>query len=164
MSENLLTGSAVCLFGRVMTDLELVKDAGWSKPRGQNVLAQALAAPDARLARIYAFSFESEVMVLTKPAAFLVHGEGEAIDKERCLLPDGLTLPTDLQAWVYDRADMTLRLDILTGTFDSLLLDYELGGGGLQDYVRGGRQAGTPSPMGPGTRGGRGRRWRSDDD
>jgi hypothetical protein len=164
MTETLLTGSTIWLFGRVMKDIELVKNFDRKPgPRG-NLLAAALAAEDARLARIYAFGFQSEIMVLTKPAAFLVHGDGQRAKPGKCLLREGITgIPNNLKVWPYDRGDMTLRLDIMTGTFDSLLLEYEIGRDGLHDYVRGGRDVGAPTAARPASFRG-GRRWRSDDD
>lgn len=163
MTETLLTGSNVWLFGRVMKDIKLKKTERNRSPI-DNPLANAMKVDGARLARIYAFAFQSEVIILTKPAAFLVHGKGKAADEEKCLLRDGLTgMPNNLKAWPYDRADLTLRLDILTGTFDKLLLDYEIGRDGLHDYVRGGRDVGAPMAARPATPRG-GRRWRGDDD
>ncbi len=163
MTETLLTGSTVWLFGRVMEDIEL-KKIDRNNTLLKNPLAKSMGADDAQLARIYAFAFQSEVFILTQPAAFLVHGDGEEVDEEKCLLRDGLTgLPNNLMAWPYDRADLTLRLDILTGTFDKLLLDYEIGRDGLHDYVRGGRDVGAPMAARPATPRG-GRRWRGDDD
>ena len=162
MAEDLLSGFTVCLFGRVLEDIELVKGKDRKHGPGRNLLAKAMADEDARLARIYAFSFQSELFLLTRPAAFLVHGDGDKADAERLITAE-LTLPKDLRAWPYNRDDMTLRLDILTGTFDSLLLEHELGRDGLHDYVRGGCDVGAPTAARPaGFRGGR--RWRASED
>ena len=162
MEETLLTGSRVWLLGKVMSDITLNTGAD----RGKGALAKALKGDAAALARIYAFGFEGQLVALAKPALFLVHGDGESGDDpaELGLSVGGFSLPADLRAWEYDRADMTLRLDIMTGTFDTVLINYELGADGLQDYVRGGGQVGAPSPLGPNPRRGRGRRWRSDDE
>lgn len=72
-------------------------------------------------------------------------------------------LATDgLRVWAYDRDDYSLRLDIMTGTFDRILIEHEFAEEGLQGFVRGGQELGRPSPTGG--RRGRGRRWRSEDD
>lgn len=162
MEETLLTGSRVWLFGRIMTDITLDKD----KVSGKGALARSLKGDEAALARIYAFGFDGQLVALAKPALFLVHGDGVSGDDpaKLGLAVGGFSLPAELRAWGYDRADMTLRLDMMTGTFDTVLINYELGADGLQDYVRGGGQVGTPSPLGPNPRRGRGRRWRPDDE
>jgi hypothetical protein len=176
MRETLLAESSVWLFGRIMTDIVLNKDEEPNeaeeerqRPGPRGVLASVLRHDAAALARIYMFAFEGELFELRKPAIFLVHGEGKKPSDRRKLSEIGLPfkreiIASDLRVWVYDRDDMTLRLDQLTGTFDRLLLDHEIGREGLQDYVRGGNQAGSPSPLGPSTRRGRGRRWRADDE
>ena len=162
MEETLLTGSQVWLLGKIMDDITL--NAG--KNGGKGALAKALRGDGAALARIYAFGFDGQLVALAKPALFLVHGEGVKGDDpaELGLAVGGFTLPAKLRAWGYERADMTLRLDMMTGTFDTVLINYELGADGLQDYVRGGSQVGAPSPLGPNPRRGRGRRWRPDDE
>jgi hypothetical protein len=159
MDETLLTGSAVWLFGRIMKDLSL----NGGEIGGKGALAMAMKGDKAGLARVYAFGYEGQVIPLATPAIFLVHGKGEDGDPAKLgLASDNYTLPDDMKAWGYDRADMTLRLDMMTGTFDRLLIDYEIGGG-LQGYARGGSDVGQPSPLraGPARRG---RRWRSEDE
>ena len=63
-----------------------------------------------------------------------------------------------------DRDDVSVRLDVMTGSVDRILLDYELAEEGLQDFVRGGAELGMPANLSGGRRPRRGRRWRSDDD
>ena len=40
---------------------------------------------------------------------------------------------------------MSVRLDVMTGSFERILLDVELAEEGLQDFVRGGAELGQPS-------------------
>lgn len=166
MEETLLAGSTIWLFGRVMTDLELKKSKSSEKTDGP--LAGALKRDGAQFARIYSFAFEGNLITLAKPAIFLVHTDGDEIDDET-LIGIGLAITKknfapDFRIWRYERDDMTLRLDPTSGTFGRLLIQEEVGKESLQDYVRGGAEVGTPSPLGARPRGGRGRRWRSDDD
>lgn len=172
MAETLLNGSKIWLFGRTISDLHL-GDGGSAAPSATSAAAQnsevdkgagASEGPE-KLARIYAFGFEGHLVQLARPAIFRVHGDGDpdAVAKAG-LATDGLVPPKDWSGWQYDRADMTLRLDMMTGTFDSVLIDYELGTDGLQGYVRGGSQVGAPTPLGVSPRRGRGRRWRADDE
>ncbi|PZQ46984.1 MAG: hypothetical protein DI556_18525 [Rhodovulum sulfidophilum] len=148
MAETLFSGSQVWLFGRKMSDITV---AGADKPA---------------LARIYAFGFEGQVIPLARPAIFRVLGDpiDPADPAKLGLATSGYQLPGDMVAWSVNREDMTLRLDEMTGTVDRLLIDYELGGEGIKDYVRGGRDVGRPSPIAPASRGVRARRWRSDDE
>lgn len=159
MPENLLSETTVHLFGRAVDDLKL--DTG---SYGSGVIADAVKT-GRTLARIYAFSFQNEFFDLTSPALFLVPGDGQTVKDTLDLtglarIPDELN-PT-LTVWTVERGDLTIRLDVMAGTYDSVLLDYELADEGLQSFVRGGEALGTPAPMGVG--GKRRRRWRSDND
>lgn len=109
-------------------------------------LEEQLSADDARLARIYAFSFEGNNYDLPRPAIFLVHGEGTPVElpppADRSTTdtsgvvardwefaapgPDG----PDLRMWEYDKGDFSLRLDVDTGPLDQVLLAHALRGGG----------------------------------
>lgn len=159
MPENLLSETTVHLFGRAVDDLKL--DTG---AYGSGVIAKAVKE-GRTLARIYAFSFQNEFVELTSPALFLVPGKGEDVGDTLDLtglarIPDLLN-PT-LTVWTAERGDLTIRLDIMAGTFDSVLLDYELADEGLQGFVRGGNTLGTPTAVSGRRR--RPRGWRSEDE
>jgi hypothetical protein len=163
MPETLLSDSSVLLFGREVTDLELVKDA---HSGSTGAIADLLKADDATIARIYSFSFQNEFFDLASPALFVVRGEGTLVDSET-VEQTGLSrlagdLAEDLRVWVLDRGDVSVRLDVMTGSLDRILLDYELAEEGLQDFVRGGGQVGKPASLSGRSR--RRGRWRSDDD
>jgi hypothetical protein len=195
LQESLLSDSTIRLFGREMKDIQLADLAkrqeaygfppagpqgakkaamalqGDLKRRSANrLLGNQLLAADARIARIYLFSFQNEIFNLVKPALFVVNGEGVPIKVDGNLASaTGVGelsgyLGTDLNVWAYDRDDLSIRLDIMTGTFDRILLDYEIGDEGLHGYVRGGNEFGRPQPAGRRGVRGRGRRWRSDDE
>jgi hypothetical protein len=172
-------------------DAYRIEDGGQPALRRRSpnhLVVNQLTSPNATIARIYAFSFQNEFFELVRPALFVVNGDGEiplwsdADDpkeprtddrvRRQYAYPIGLTgltqmggnLATELKVWAYDRDDFSVRLDIMTGSYDRILLEYELAEEGIQGFVRGGGQLGQPAPMG-GRRGrGRGRRWRSDDD
>lgn len=187
LNESLLSDSTVWLFGRTLDDIRLVPDpadrsaaynvrdegtrgapgTGERRSRpGSFVLAQLLTE-SAGFARIYAFSYQNEIFDLAKPALFVVNGDGERIRKRV-----GVTgaarfdhyVAMDLRVWAYDRADFSVRLDVMTGTFDRILIDYELGEDAIVDFTRGGADFGRPSPGGGRGARRRGRRWRSDDE
>jgi len=40
-----------------------------------------------------------------------------------------ITFATDLVFWIYDRADLIIRLDLNSGTLQTLVIDAETGGG-----------------------------------
>lgn len=154
-----------------------------------HLVVDQLRSPGALIARIYAFSFQNEFFEMVRPALFVVNGEGETPLRSDDDLQDddmverrgdertqrdysfplGLTglasmggnLATEIRVWAVDRDDFSVRLDIMTGSFDRILIEHEFAEEGLQGFVRGGGELGRPSPSG---RRGRGRRWRSDDD
>jgi hypothetical protein len=180
LPETLVSDSTIWLFGRVMEDILLnpkraSDDVYKLRPKDPNALGRRspnhfvvdqLLEDDARLARIYAFSFQNELIDLATPALFVVNGDG--VDPQGLVGGTGLgemlgTFGGGLKVWAYDRDDFSVRLDMTTGSFDRILLDHELAEEGIQGFVRGGAELGRPAPMG-GRHRGRGRRWRSEDE
>jgi hypothetical protein len=114
-----------------------------------NFLVNQLSlAEDPKFARIFGFTYEGTYFDLQRPALFLVHGDGIDVDTPNLIMdpnlhfldrsPAGIgrtglgtqagAFAADVKAWAYDRADFTIRMDVDTGTFDTLLLSAELGG------------------------------------
>ncbi|WP_259668236.1 hypothetical protein [Rhizobium lentis] len=148
-NETLLGISAVYLFGRPLNDVILrgsvYEPLGIPKVGTNTFLRNQLAAEDAKLARIYAFSFEGAFIELGRPAIFVVHGAGSDPDDpppsdlgyERLSRSPGSSARTglgsqigalakDMRVWIYDKGDLSMRLDAETGTFEQLLLTAEL--------------------------------------
>lgn len=156
MPETLLSASEVLLFGRELEDLNLKRPhPGVEKGRGYNkFLARQLTYEDfndARLARIYGFSFEGAFQELPAPAIFLVHGEGTSATQWMESNGDGeiiaanapgrlasrapnepdlsgtasadFQIADDIRVWPYDKSDYSIRLDVTTGQLDQILLD-----------------------------------------
>jgi hypothetical protein len=168
MPETLLTSHSVLLYGREVLGVTLKKaseamaltapdsaepgalaqpQAPPPTPMGDNkFLEKQLEADGARLARIYAFSFEGHYYDLPKPVIFLVHGDGS--DPEAMRPPQSRagrapadadrtgvasspgSFSEDIRVWTYDKGDFSLRLDPDTGTLEQILLERCLGGGG----------------------------------
>ncbi len=151
--ETLLSPSGIWLFGREVEDLEVKKSDHDPFPKGRisgnDFLRDQLDkdADDkkkrARFARIYGFSYEGHYYDLPWSALFLVHGPGVEAETgmgRYSIRPDdpsrtGLgvadfTFAENLKAWSYDKADLSMRLDVESGTFEQILLDLVLGGGG----------------------------------
>jgi hypothetical protein len=149
--ETLLSVSAVFMFGRLVSDIKLVRpdsDDGARPNRGgaNRFLQEQLRDPDSYLARIYYFSFEGSLFELARPALFLVHGLGLEIDPAAADDPDfdllaktpprmtntGLgwhfgSFASDMKVWVYDKGDFSMRLDVDTGPLEQILLAAESG-------------------------------------
>ncbi|TAU44233.1 hypothetical protein ELI43_30055 (plasmid) [Rhizobium leguminosarum] len=151
-NETLLGVSAVYLFGRELSDLLLRGDVYQpliGNPSGANsFLRGQLSADDATLARIYAFSFEGTFVELSRPAIFVVHGSGANpddppprnvdgdIEYDRLSRSPGSSARTglgsqigalakDMKVWIYDKGDLSMRLDAQTGTLEQILLSTE---------------------------------------
>ena len=151
MPESLLSPSNILLYGRLVTDLQIIHDPEAEdqihRPfvtirGGQNNFLQGqLEDPASRLARIYGFSFEGQYYDLAKPALFLVHGDGEVADRvvgadaryarapeeadRTGVAAQGYSFSEDIRVWSYDTGDYSIRLDVETGTFEQILLDAE---------------------------------------
>ena len=105
---------------------------------GRSLLFQSLEGDNLNIAHIFAYSYQGSYKPLHVPAAFLVQGVGESVrhaggvDPARLGLAqlDGtITFAKDLVFWIYDRADLILRLDLNSGTLQTLVIDAETGGG-----------------------------------
>lgn len=151
--ETLLGISSIYLFGRQLEDIQIKGkyEEGFGGPvLGANQYLRAqFMAEGARLARIFAFSFEGCLFELGRPTIFLVHGLGMKIDEPapndkdgnvvygRLVRSPGSSAVTglgrqtggfakDLRVWIYDKADFSMRLDAETGTLEQILLAAEL--------------------------------------
>ncbi len=166
--DTLLSDTSVRLFGREMFDIKLAgnRDEAYDYKGGNdtpppavhssnNFLLHQLKREDARLARIYSFSFQNQIFDLMKPALFVVHGEGNVPDppeiqfsatdvstrrgiKPAITVRSGVSgqdarFTEDIRMWLYDIADFTVRLDMEAGPFERVLLEFELGGPGSFD-------------------------------
>ena len=140
MSEKLMNASTILLFGRLVQDVQIVAATDAKDPKPvprhsansllQNEVAQATGQPKRGLARIYAFSYEGHYYDLSKPALFVVHGPGDSpvtpAAEHTGLAASVLEFAPDVRVWAYDKSDLSIRLDIETGTFDQILLEGEL--------------------------------------
>ncbi len=160
--ETLLGVSSVYLFGRRLLDIEIKPQVYGAVPEvgANNFLRKQLVAPGACLARIFAFSFEGELLELDRPTIFLVHGQGEdpddppptnvegQVEYRRLARSPGSSSKSGLgiqsksfaegtRVWVYDKTDFSMRLDIETGTLEQILLGADAGFG-FGDYANGG--------------------------
>jgi hypothetical protein len=110
-----------------------VPPPGPPSPGGANrfLFNQLQTNTDPRLARIYAAAYEGELYFLPKPYVFLVHGPGRKVRE-----PDLTTtidewgvaakfdrFADDVRVWFYDKEDFSLRIDIISGVFNEILLE-----------------------------------------
>ena len=126
---------------------------GGRRRLGQNSFLET-QLEDATFARIYGFSYEGVYYDLMTPTLFLVHGDGEpatlpskitgtsTTEANLARAPRSPTLTgiaaadfeiaDDIRIWVYDSADLTIRMDVQTGRFEDVLLSafFADGGGG----------------------------------
>lgn len=143
MSENLARASTILLFGRVVEDVQInaprvssAKRAAKSASLGQqgatHALADQIAAEGSCLARIYAFAYEGTYFELARATLFLVHGAGDEVLST--IETSGVAVASDkfasdVRVWAYDKADLSVRLDVETGMLEQILLDLEIGTG-----------------------------------
>ena len=147
MPETLMSPSKILMYGRVLKDIKLQPEVlkkengpGGSGGGGDKLLFNQLTYEGANLARIYAMSFEGTFYNLPKPAIFLVHGKGTD-PRTLGFAPSELDRPDmdasgmaardfewegDVKYWEYDKKDFSLRLDVVTGWLDEILVDATL--------------------------------------
>ncbi len=114
---------------------------------GPNIFLETQLDPNANpmIARIYGFSYEGRYYDLPWPTMFLVHGPGDPVETlpgaarvsrapeepdHTGMAAQDFSFADDLMAWSYDRADLSIRMDVESGSFEQILLDLVLGGGG----------------------------------
>ncbi len=136
--ETLLASSQIRLFGRIFRGLKL-DDAGLAaiKPGANSANANPLTdkldkAKDPQLARIYGFSFEGSYYKLQAPYVFLVHGPGIDIKEPTSLKDIGIEMKDEqftegVKMWSYDKVDFSVRIDVVSGWLEEILLDAAIG-------------------------------------
>jgi hypothetical protein len=121
-------------------------------------LGEQVSAIDARIAKIYGFSYEGRYYDLARPTLFLVHGDGEVVTQAPPAVgapPHGSRAPRhpsltglsgadfdfadDLRVWSYDKADYSIRMDVETGMLEQLLLEAELDEDAIEAFHSGQR-------------------------
>ena len=148
MSENLARASTILLFGRVVEDVQIsaprgsgssakraAKSASLEQQGANHVLADQIGAEGSCLARIYAFSYEGAYHELARPTLYLVHGAGETISdtvEASGSAASATKFASDVRVWAYDKADISVRLDVETGTLEQILLEAEIDPGRLK--------------------------------
>jgi hypothetical protein len=109
-------------------------------------LQQQLRDPDARIGRIYSFSYDGHYYDLPRPVLLLVHGEGQAVRPTPAADAPPAPLPTnrtaldasgvmarewefssgDIRYWEYDKGDFSFRMDVESGPLEQILLEMHL--------------------------------------
>lgn len=170
--ETVLGLSAVYLFGRLVSDLTIVQndpDEADRPPRkgSNNFLKGQFKDVEAGLARIFSFSYEGFFYDLARPSLFLVHGGGLDIDApppadpayDRLARSPGRisrsgvgrqtgSFSLDMRVWVYDKSDLSMRLDVDSGSLEHILLTAELDDDSSDGRSSGGRSSGGRSSGG----------------
>ncbi|WP_170516187.1 hypothetical protein [Ruegeria atlantica] len=146
MPETLLSFSEVLIFGRVLEDLDYEPKTKTGKGNNKHLGAQFadVGNDKAQFAKIYGFAYEGTYYDLPEPVIFLVHGDGTPVNGANNL-PGNLAsraptepsvggvaaadfqIANDIKVWNYDKADQTMRMDVMTGQFEQVLLDIYFG-------------------------------------
>jgi hypothetical protein len=105
---------------------------------GNNKFLEKQLKRDAKLARIYSFSYEGAYYELPRPALFLVNGRGRHVKTTNktwtSLETSGVAARSwdfarndhdehDIRYWTYDKGDFSIRMDVETGQFWQILLE-----------------------------------------
>ncbi|WP_282152084.1 pentapeptide repeat-containing protein [Ruegeria atlantica] len=149
MPESLLSFSEVLIYGRELEDLEYKRIPSGGKGANKHLDEQfgvengekELNGP--RFAKIYGFAFEGTYYDLPEPVIFLVHGKGGLVadpneppdNASRAPKEPGIggvaaadyQVADGIRFWKYDKSDQTMRMDVMTGQFEQVLLDIYFG-------------------------------------
>ncbi|MFK7869472.1 MAG: hypothetical protein AB8B58_09555 [Roseobacter sp.] len=119
-TEQLDTSSSIVLFGRIVEDLAVVKTHQGKRSED---------ADKSQPARIYGMTYDGDYVEMKTPVLFTV-------DPDNAYSLDDVPVPgpnprnkafyAKLSAWIVERTDTTIRLDVDQGKFEDLLT--ELGG------------------------------------
>jgi len=107
---------------------------------GRNNLLDSQLDLSAQFARIYGFAYEGTYYELPEPTVFLVHGKGEpaaaasGVNARSPLEPSksgvaaaDYQVADGIMVWNYDKADYSIRMDVMTGMLEQILLDIYFG-------------------------------------
>ncbi|MEM9331920.1 MAG: pentapeptide repeat-containing protein [Pseudomonadota bacterium] len=123
MTETLNSISSVFLFGKIVSDLQIVPE---KKTNGKK------EEPALEIARVYGYSFNGSYYEMASPCLFQVSGKSEPAKKVEVPGPnldDDDPFYESLQVWEVNKSDKTIRLDVDAGTFESVLLSDPVDGG-----------------------------------
>jgi hypothetical protein len=138
LGETLLSHALIRMYGREFVGLAIGEIRTKIETRASGTqthqLAQLLGEKDARLARIYGFSYEGHYYKLYVPSVFVVRGEGIDVQPGDDKIPlDVLgveykdsTFSAGVKMWAHDRLDYSIRIDITSGWLEDILLNSEL--------------------------------------
>ncbi|CUH44663.1 MULTISPECIES: pentapeptide repeat-containing protein [Ruegeria] len=146
MPESLLSFSEVLIYGRELEDLEYKRIPSKGKGANKHLDDQfgvEKGEKGPRFAKIYGFAFEGTYYDMPEPVIFLVHGKGELVADPNKPADDASRAPQDpsiggvaaadyqvadgIRVWRYDKSDQTMRMDVMTGQFEQVLLDIYFG-------------------------------------
>ncbi|WP_282119445.1 hypothetical protein [Ruegeria atlantica] len=146
MPESLLSFSEVLIYGRELEDLEYKRIPSKGKGANKHLDDQfgvEKGEKGPRFAKIYGFAFEGTYYEMPEPVIFLVHGKGELVADPDKPADDVSRAPQDpsiggvaaadyqvadgIRVWRYDKSDQTMRMDVMTGQFEQVLLDIYFG-------------------------------------
>ena len=127
MSEKLLSISEVNLYGQVVTDMAYIH-------------AEKEGDPNRQFARIFGYGYEGRYYNLDAPILMLIDGGGDDVSSTSPPKEVVDSFSTNMRVWTVDKSDSSIRLDTLTGSFEEILLEVELGN--EMGSVSGGRVSG----------------------
>ncbi|MFW8594457.1 hypothetical protein [Cribrihabitans neustonicus] len=124
-------------------DKQKFKQVRKRRALGKNRLLEDQIAGNAVLARIYGFAYEGSYYELPEPTVFMVHGKGKKAYTRSGAFSRAPLDPSDsgvasaeyqvadgIRVWDYDKADYTIRMDVMTGMLEQVLLDVYFGSPG----------------------------------
>ena len=118
--ESLGSAASIVLFGRLVDDLAVVKTHDGKRSEDVDLNQPA---------RIYGATYDGVFVEMATPVLFMVDAE-KSYDPSTVPVPGPSTknkaFYDSLSAWVVQRSDKTVRLDVDEGKFEDLML--ELGG------------------------------------
>ncbi len=126
-----------------------------------NFLQVKLTATGARrpklleLPEFSALATRGTITILPKPALFVVHGKGAPVEgpapsgefaEQRFSRAPGSvdrtgvsnqygSFASDIKVWSYDKSDLSIRLDAMSGSFEQILLESEMSGDRLKTQI-----------------------------
>jgi len=126
--SGILEHSRILVYGRVVAGITLdaaPADDGKSKSADASVDAKILnsAGADKKLATVFGFEFEGHYYDLPKPVILLVHGDSGSPEDAGAMVESDPKLVGDIEVWSCDKADLSVRLDVSSGSLEEILLD-----------------------------------------
>ena len=130
--SGLLKHSRILIYGRATAGISLdAKPAAASGDASGDAQIPNSAGADRKLVTVFGFEFEGHYYDLPKPVILQVHGDSSKPKDSDAIVESDPKLVGDIEVWSCDKDDLSVRLDVSSGSLEDILLEKAVSDSGV---------------------------------